>query len=56
MTILEDAVYNYVRSMNVIDMEKFIYLNLTTHFDEVADPDERAKFIVANIAKTSFDD
>ena len=55
MTILEDAVYNYVRSMNVIDMEKFIYLNLTTHFDKVADPDERAKFIYEWCERTSDD-
>jgi hypothetical protein len=55
MTILEDAVYNYIRSMNVIDMEKYIYANLTKHFDEVADPDKREKFIYDWCERTSDD-
>jgi hypothetical protein len=45
VTILKDAVAEYVKAMPVSDMEEIISSDLMAYYEKIADPDERSKFI-----------
>ena len=45
MSILRNAVLHYISTMQQSDIEEYLYVNLMSHFENVADYEELQTFI-----------